>query len=131
MYEYKAKLSRVVDGDTMDVEIDLGFNVFVKNRVRLFGMDCWESRTRDLEEKALGLAAKDRVKELFKEQGKDFIMISHGVGKFGRCLGTIVLNDNRNVNEILIEEGHAYAYDGGNKEEARTRARLLLESINK
>tara|TARA_R110000824_G_scaffold81446_9_gene204776 strand:+ start:83 stop:478 length:396 start_codon:yes stop_codon:yes gene_type:complete len=126
MHEYNAKLQRVVDGDTIDVEIDLGFSVFVKRRVRFYAMDAWESRTRDLEEKKKGLAAKERVKELFKEQGDDFILISHELGKYGRVLGTIVLSGDKNLNEMLIEEGHAYAYDGGNKEEARERASNIL-----
>ena len=72
MHEYKAKLIRVVDGDTLDAEIDLGFNVFIKERVRLYGIDTWESRTRDLEEKKKGLAAKARLKELIYEKNIDY-----------------------------------------------------------
>ena len=69
MYEYQAELTRIVDGDTLDCIIDIGFSVFVKKRVRLYGIDTWESRTRDLEEKKKGLAAKARLKELIKENG--------------------------------------------------------------
>ena len=72
MYEYSAELTRIVDGDTLDCIIDIGFSVFVKKRVRLYGIDTWESRTRDLEEKKKGLAAKARLKELIKENGNYF-----------------------------------------------------------
>ena len=125
MYEYQAELVRVVDGDTIDAEIDIGFSVFVKKRVRLYGVDTFESRTRDLEEKKKGLAAKARLKELIKENGNYFILISHELGKYGRVLGEIILDDDRNVNDILIEEKHAYPYGGGNKEEARKAAGLI------
>ena len=127
-YQYKAELLRIVDGDTLDALIDIGFDVFVKKRIRLFGMDTWESRTRDLEEKAKGLAAKARLKELIEEDGNKFSLISHELGKYGRVLGTIVLSNNRVANDILVEEGHGYAYDGGNKEEARAKAAAILES---
>ena len=86
--EYSAKLVRVVDGDTCDAMIDLGFNVWIKNRIRFYGVDAWESRTRDKEEKVKGLAAKAYVKDLLEnsDDGK-FKIVSHGVGKYGRCLG--------------------------------------------
>ena len=122
MYEYQAELARVVDGDTLDCIIDI---VLVKKRVRLYGIDTWESRTRDLEEKKKGLAAKARLKELLKENGNYFTLISHELGKYGRVLGEILLDDDRNVNDILIEEKHAYPYTGGNKEEARKAAGLI------
>ena len=118
MYEYQAELTRIVDGDTLDCIIDIGFSVFVKKRIRLHGIDTWESRTRDLEEKKKGLAAKARLKELIKENGNHFTLISHELGKYGRVLGEIILDDDRNVNDILIEEKHAYPYTGGNIEEA-------------
>jgi micrococcal nuclease len=125
MYEYQAELTRIVDGDTLDCIIDIGFSVFVKKRVRLYGIDTWESRTRDLEEKKKGLAAKARLKELIKENGNHFTLVSHELGKYGRVLGEIILDDDRNVNDILIEEKHAYPYTGGNKEEARKAAGLI------
>ena len=125
MYEYQAELTRIVDGDTLDCIIDSGCSVFVKKRVRLHGIDTWESRTRDLEEKAKGLAAKARLKELIKENGNHFTLISYELGKYGRVLGEIILDDDRNVNDILIEEKHAYPYGGGNKEEARKAAGLI------
>ena len=125
MYEYQAELTRIVDGDTLDCIIDIGFSVFVKKRVRLHGIDTWESRTRNLEEKAKGLAAKARLKELIKENGNHFTLVSYELGKYGRVLGDIILDDDRNVNDILIEEKHAYPYGGVNKEEARRAAGLI------
>jgi len=130
IYQYKSELLRVVDGDTIDALIDIGFDVFVKKRIRLFGMDTWESRTRDLEEKAKGLAAKARLKELLADNDNKFSLISHELGKYGRVLGTIMLDGGRCANDILVEEGHGYAYDGGNKEEARAAAAAILEQRN-
>ena len=114
--EYQCELIRVLDGDTIDCWIDLGFNLKIKKRIRYMGIDTWESRTRDLEEKKKGLAAKARNKELL-ESGT-FKIVSHGTGKFGRVLGEVfVETDNglQSVNQILIDEGHAYEYDGGKK----------------
>ena len=88
MYTYKIKLDRVIDGDTIDAYIDLGFDVSVKKRIRFVGINTPESRTRDLEEKAKGLAAKDRLKAVL--EGANTIQLnSHGVGKYGRCLGEL------------------------------------------
>jgi micrococcal nuclease len=121
-YIYRAKLDRVVDGDTVDALIDVGFDIWVKKRIRFIGLDAWESRTRDLEEKKLGLAAKSRVIELLETTSSKpgyFRLKSHGVGKYGRVLGELFVEDNDgkqwNVNETLIAEGHAYIYDGGKK----------------
>ena len=125
MFEYKAQLIRVIDGDTLDCRIDLGFSVFVKKRVRLMGIDTWESRTRDLEEKKKGLAAKSRLIGLLQADDGEFTLISYGVGKFGRVLGEIEVTAG-NVCYILVEEGHAYAYFGGKKEEARAKAAEIL-----
>ena len=122
MYNYKISPLRVIDGDTIDAEIDLGFDVKIKKRIRFMGINTPESRTRDLEEKAKGLAAKDRVKQLL--DGCDNITLnSHGVGKFGRCLGEIMLDmvDGSekltlvSLNELLIKEGHAVEYHGGKR----------------
>ena len=121
-YIYRAKLDRVVDGDTVDALIDVGFDIWVKKRIRFVGLDAWESRTRDLEEKKKGLAAKSRVTELLEivstKRGY-FRLKSHGVGKYGRVLGELFVMDGSgkqvNVNETLIAEGHAYIYDGGKK----------------
>jgi micrococcal nuclease len=137
--EYQAELIKVVDGDTIDCYIDLGFNIKIKKRVRYMGIDTWESRTRDLAEKEKGLAAKARNKELL-ESGV-FKLKSFGTGKFGRVLGEVFVSpdyvgehivecignpDNKidlsvdgwvSVNDILIEDGHAYDYDGGKKKD--------------
>ena len=116
-HNYSAKLLRVVDGDTADAMIDLGFNTWVKKRIRFYGVDCWESRTRDLDEKKKGLAAKEFTKKLleYSDEGK-FALRSHGVGKYGRVLGELFVKGNeQSVNELLIENGHAYEYEGGKK----------------
>ena len=137
MYEYKCKILRVVDGDTVDVDIDLGFGVWMhKERVRMMGIDTPESRTRDRVEKAFGLASKDRLKELLPigsiqvlkteidRSGED------KKGKFGRILGDFLVDDNRRCTDILVEEGHAVAYFGGSKDDVdaqhmANRTRLL------
>ena len=121
-YIYRAKLERVVDGDTIDAMIDVGFDIWVKKRIRYKGIDTWESRTRDLEEKAKGLEAKARNKELLMEVSSKsgyFRLKSYGVGKYGRVLGELFImdkdNNQININNKLIEEGHAYVYEGGKK----------------
>ena len=121
-YIYKAKLERVVDGDTIDALIDVGFDIWIKKRIRYKGIDTWESRTKDLDEKKLGLAAKDRNKELLESISSKpgyFRLKSHGVGKYGRVLGEIFIKDiegiEYNINQTLIDEGHAYEYEGGKK----------------
>jgi len=121
-YIYRGKLERVVDGDTIDALIDVGFDIWIKKRIRYSGIDTWESRTRDLAEKAKGLEAKARNKALLMEVSSKsgyFRLKSHGVGKYGRVLGEIFIEDNEgkqyNINETLISEGHAYVYEGGKK----------------
>ena len=121
-YIYRGKLERVVDGDTIDALIDVGFDIWIKKRIRYSGIDTWESRTRDLKEKAKGLEAKARNKELLMEVSSKagyFRLKSHGVGKYGRVLGEIFIEDEKgkkyNINETLISEGHAYIYEGGTK----------------
>ena len=122
MYTYKAKLNRVIDGDTIDVDIDLGFDIQIKKRVRFAGINTPESRTRDLEEKARGLAAKDRVKAILAENDT-FTLQSNEIGKYGRVLGTIYLNmvdgkaclAQKCLNDLLITEGHAVEYHGGKR----------------
>ena len=122
-YIYRGKLERVVDGDTIDALIDVGFDIWVKKRIRYKGIDTWESRTRNLEEKAKGLEAKARNKELLIEVSAKsgyFRLKSYGVGKYGRVLGEIFIQDSDdnviNINNKLIEEGHAYVYEGGKKQ---------------
>ena len=114
MYIYNAKCLRVVDGDTVDAQIDLGFDTHKIIRIRLVGINAPESRTRDLEEKERGLAAKARVKQILKDNKNEFILHSQGVGKYGRCLGEIYIGDS-NLNDQLIQEGHATSYDGGKR----------------
>ena len=119
MYEYKAKVVKIVDGDTVDVDIDLGFGVTLKDeRVRIMGIDTPESRTSDKVEKVFGLAAKERVKQIIE---KDTVLKTFAAkdgedmkGKFGRILGDFIIGDKM-LTEILIEEGHAVKYFGQNK----------------
>ena len=117
-FVYQAKVLRVVDGDTIDVDLDLGFSVWMrKQRVRLYGIDTPESRTRNKEEKVKGLAAKAYTKDLLEnsDDGK-FSIISHGVGKYGRVLGELFVKGyETSVNELLKENGHASEYYGGKK----------------
>jgi endonuclease YncB( thermonuclease family) len=126
MYEYNAVLDRVVDGDTIDVTIDLGFNVWKKIRVRMEGINTPESRTRDLEEKKRGLAAKDRLIEILKFNDNKCVLKVSGVGKYGRALATVFVNSLSalngedgitliDVNKQLIQEGHAVEYWGGKR----------------
>ena len=126
MYEYKAIVDRVVDGDTIDVTIDLGFKTWKKVRVRMEGINTPESRTRDLEEKKKGLAAKARLQEILDYNSNKCVLKVSGVGKFGRAIASVYVDtlspaSNKssmteiNINKQLIEEGHAVAYDGGKR----------------
>jgi len=121
-YIYRAKLDRVVDGDTVDALIDVGFDIWFKKRIRFVGVDTWESRTRDLEEKKKGKLAAERTRQLLEEVSSKpgyFRIKSHGLGKYGRVLGELFVMDKDgkqwNINETLITEGHAYVYDGVKK----------------
>jgi len=114
MFIYNAKCLRVVDGDTVDATVDLGFDTWKKIRIRLVGINTPETRTRDLEEKAKGLAAKNFLIDLLKKHNNEFILHSQGVGKYGRCLGNLFLGE-KNVNDLLINEGHAVEYQGGKR----------------
>jgi len=126
MYEYKVSIVKVVDGDTVDVDIDLGFGmVYKKQRVRMLGIDTPESRTRDLTEKKFGKASKKHLKKLL-EEADSISLVSHDKGKFGRILGELfthhieghpVFGHKVNVNEQMILDYHAVKYTGGNKEE--------------
>ena len=116
MYTYNAKLERIIDGDSIVALVDLGFDTWKKVNIRMYGMNAPESRTRDLEEKARSLAAKARLIEVLEQNSNKFIVVSHGVGKYGRCLGEIFLNyDEDSVNNLLISEGHATEYYGGKR----------------
>lgn len=122
MYQYRAKLIRVVDGDTVDAMIDCGFSTYKKERIRLYGIDTPECRTRDKEEKKRGLAAKARLKEMIKEGKNEFIVETSidKKGKYGRLLGTLYRDNDFGkldtcYNSMLLEEGHAEEYLGGKK----------------
>ncbi len=139
MYEYKCTVNKVIDGDTVDVDIDLGFGIVLTDeRVRIMGIDTPESRTRNKIEKLFGLAAKQRLKELLSKQcilkteinkdGEDM------KGKFGRVLGDFISDNGRLVTDIMIEEGHAVAYHGQSKNDIKSahldnRKKLLAEGI--
>ena len=117
------EINRVLDGDTIDVTIDLGFDLFKKERVRVAGVDTPEKRTRDLEEKALGIDATNWLKEQLQGAlaGDDDLVIRTelvgGVGKYGRLLGWLYLGDAAvSLNEEMIEERYTWAYDGGTKQ---------------
>ena len=123
MYRYNAKLDRVVDGDTIDAEIDLGFEITIKKRIRLGGINAPESRTRNLAEKKMGLAAKERLKEMLEGSANEFELESTKLGKYGRVIGRIHINKLSGkdtisqvcVNDKLVEEGYAVEYDGGKR----------------
>ena len=118
MYEYRCELVKIIDGDTIDVNLDLGFEVVLKKqRIRLYGINTPESRTRDLEQKKYGLAAKARLRELLEEANQITVKTEidkKARGKYGRILGTIYAGST-NINNLLIDEGHAIAYYGGTK----------------
>ena len=116
------KINRVVDGDTIDVTIDLGFDLHKKERVRVAGVDTPEKRTRDEEEKVLGIDATNWLKERLEAaiKGDDELTIRTelvgGVGKYGRLLGWLYIGDTEtSLNELMISEGYAWSYDGGTK----------------
>jgi len=116
MYTYKIKeIAKVVDGDTIDVIIDLGFGLTKKERVRVAGIDTPESRTRDLYEKKLGLEAKDwLVKQLRRS---DLTIKTEKEGKYGRILGWLFTEEfSKSLNEVMVDKGYAWEYDGGKKE---------------
>jgi endonuclease YncB( thermonuclease family) len=116
------EINRVLDGDTIDVTIDLGFDLYKKERVRVAGVDTPEKRTRDLEEKELGIEATNWLKKALDGAiaGDDDLIIrtelDGGVGKYGRLLGWLYIGDAElSLNELMIEEGYAWEYDGGTK----------------
>lgn len=144
MYEYKCHVNRVVDGDTVDIDIDLGFGIWLKDeRVRIMGIDTPESRTSNKVEKLFGIAAKNRLKELLgknpvlktqvNKDGEDM------KGKFGRILGDFDVYDSnkdawRPVTQVMIDEGHCVPYMGGSKADTQAahlvnRKRLIEEGV--
>lgn len=121
MYTYKAKLIRVIDGDTIDAEIDLGFSVYVKQRIRLYGINTPDSRSKDLEIREKGISSKARLNEILT---REFIVetILNKRGKFGRILGVVFTSNEddgtlTNINETLVTEGHALSYFSASQDE--------------
>ena len=123
MYTYNATVVKIVDGDTIDAEIDLGFDIKIKKRIRLSGINAPESRTRNLAEKKMGLASKARLKEMLEGSANEFELESQDIGKYGRGLGKLHISKLSGretitkvcVNDQLIEEGYAVEYDGGKR----------------
>ena len=140
MYEYKCKIIKVVDGDTGDVDIDLGFGMWIKDeRVRIMGIDTPESRTRDKVEKKFGLASKAKLKSLLGKSGVLKTQVNKKgedmKGKFGRILGDFIVGTKK-VSKIMCEEGFAVPYFGGSKDEVQmmhqaNRKKLLKQGIVK
>jgi len=135
MYEYYCEVTRIIDGDTIDVDIDLGFSTkLVKQRIRMLGIDTPESRTRDKEEKVRGLLSKQRMYDLCP-LGSKIKLLSHGTGKFGRILGEIFTSDaTDNWNEVSINkqmcnEGYAVEYYGGNKDKLADKHQANKEKL--
>ena len=119
VWEYQIRVLRVVDGDTIDAQVDLGFYTHRNIRIRLYGIDTYEKRTRDAEEKVKGKAAAARLTQLLDDAEK-VILKSHGVGKFGRCLGELHLvmpekEERLDVCKTLLAEGHGVEYFGGKR----------------
>ena len=130
------QIDKVLDGDTIDVTIDLGFDLYKKERVRIAGVDTPEKRTRDLEEKALGIDATNWLKEKLDSTiaGDDELTIRTelvgGVGKYGRLLGWLYIGDSElSLNEAMINEGYAHAYDGGTKDMNLEKLREISRSF--
>jgi len=111
-YIYKIEVLRVIDGDTIDAEIDLGFDISIQKRIRLHGINAPEVRTRDKEEKARGYKAKEYLESIIKQQNNVLYLKSMDKGKYGRCIGILfeVDFDNCSINDDMIHEGHATPY---------------------
>ena len=129
-------IDKVLDGDTIDVTIDLGFDLYKKERVRIAGVDTPEKRTRDLEEKALGIDATNWLKEQLEGaiDGDDELTIrtelKGGVGKYGRLLGWLYIGDAElSLNELMIAQGYAWEYDGGTKQKDFEELREIRRSF--
>ena len=130
------EINRVLDGDTIDVTIDLGFDLFKKERVRVAGVDTPEKRTRDLEEKALGIDATNWLKKKLEDTiaGEDELSIRTelvgGMGKYGRLLGWLYIGEDLiSLNELMIDEGYAWEYDGGTKQKDFEQLRVIRRRL--
>ena len=129
-------MDKVLDGDTIDVTIDLGFDLYKKERVRVAGVDTPEKRTRNLEEKALGIDATNWIKKELEDvlAGDDELIVRTelhgGVGKYGRLLGWLYVGDEQvSLNEQMITQGYAHAYDGGTKDMNLEALREIRRSL--
>jgi len=134
MYQYRATITRVIDGDTVDCDIDLGFSVVLtKQRIRLYGIDTPESRTRDLEEKKYGLLSKAFLQGSIQEAGDSITIQTYkdGRGKFGRILGQLMDSDGNCINDIMCEVGHAAPYFGNSKDDIRQIHLANREKVDK
>jgi len=133
MYEYACTVDRVVDGDTVDVILDLGFDILYRTRVRLYGIDTPESRTRDLDEKARGKLAGKYLKDAIDAGNQVVIQtkLKDSKGKFGRVLGDVVV-DGKNINQSMINDHMAVAYHGQSKDDIELQhlanRELLIEA---
>ena len=130
MYEYKCEVVKIIDGDTVDVILDLGFSILHKARVRLYAIDTPESRTRNKDEKARGLLAKNFIVQNVNA-AKECVIQTHlkdSKGKFGRVLGTLI-TDDLNINEALIENDLAVAYYGQNKKDVEVSHTLNRQKL--
>ena len=128
MYEYKCDVKRIVDGDTVDVIIDLGFSIFYSTRVRLYGIDTPESRTRNKDEKVRGLLSKDYLKEWLDQGGVVIRTYRDKRGKFGRVLGEMVVG-GRNINLLMVDENYAVKYEGQSKDDIKKEHKVNRDKL--
>ena len=129
MYEYRVKeVAKVVDGDTVDLVLDLGFKLYKKERCRVAGIDTPESRTRDKKEKVYGLEAKAYLQGLL-ENAENLYVRTEKDGKYGRMLGWLYCEDYEiSLNEVMVQSGHAWYYNGGTKDDSKDRFQILDEA---
>ena len=128
MYEYKCEVKRIVDGDTVDVIIDLGFSIHFSTRVRLYGIDTPESRTRNKDEKVRGFLSKDYLKDWLDQGGVIIRTYRDKNGKFGRVLGEMVVG-GRNINLLMVDENLAVKYKGQSKDDIKKEHQVNREKL--
>ena len=130
MYQYNCTVTRIIDGDTLDVDIDLGFSVkLIKQRIRMMGIDTPESRTRNLEEKKRGLISKQYLLDTCPI-GSTIRLVSHHKGKFGRILGSIYTDaSEQSINKIMCDEGFAVEYYGGSKDDLEEQHQINKQKL--